>query len=72
MTIVKWATFFIVRVLLVASEIMLYFCRFFGKYMTKFFQVHFYNGIFMYNFGVASPYLQIWKKKNCKMSTVNG
>ena len=63
MTIVKWATFFIVRVLLVASEIMLYFCRFFGKYMTKFFQVHFYNGIFMYNFGVASPYLQIWKKK---------
>ena len=60
MPIVKSATFFIVRVLLVAIKTMQYLCGFLGIYWTIFFQVHFYNFIFMYNFGVTSPYLQKW------------
>ena len=71
MPIVKWSIFFIARELLVAIEIMQYFCGFLGKYMTILFPVQFYIWIFMYNFGMAPPYLQKWKTI-VKMSTIDG
>ena len=65
MPIVKWATFFTVRVLLMVLSMViscniLWIFREISDYIlpSSLLQLDFY----MYNFGVISPYLQKWKK----------